>query len=115
MKLFHGSSTVTTDAVLSQGLLNPYLTDDYEIALYYAEVAVDETGGEVIVYEVDIDPEMLEADARAIDEPVLRDEDEVMDAFAKIADDWISHQDSWKVTLELVGSVRVHGTVQVTV
>lgn len=109
----HGTSSVHLTTVLATGLDSPFLTDDYAIADYYAQCAVEEEGGEPVVLEVEVDPAALYPDTAAIDEPVMRDEDAVMDAFALVPDEWLSQPEPWAVTLELVSSVRARGKVQV--
>lgn len=107
MILLHGTTTDLLDVIRAQGLTRPYLTDDEDIALYYAEVAVEETGaGEPVILEVEVDETFLLPDVNAIDEPVLRDEDEVMEQFALVPDDWREAPDAWRVSLDLVSSVR---------
>lgn len=116
MRLLHGTSSTHMDALLSNGLDNPFLTDDYEIARYYAQCAVDEDDDEdaqVVVLEVEVETSALLPDTFAIDEPVMRDEDEVMEAFALVPDNWLSEPDPWRVTMELVSSVKAVGNVRV--
>lgn len=116
MLLYHGTSSTNLLAIKGSGVLSsPYLTDDWDIAQYYAEVTADELGGEPVVLEVEVDEFMLLPDTNAIAEPVLRDEAEVMEAFDIIPDNWKSQPDAWKVTMDLVSAVCVRGDVPVTI
>lgn len=74
---YHGTTDNHYDEIMNKGLNSPYLTDDYQKAEYYAEVASEEDGGDPIVFEVNIPSvENLRVDFPELDEPVtLGDED----------------------------------------
>jgi len=49
---YHGTSSTRMEGIQQEGLKNPDLTTDYDKAEYYAEEAVYEFGGEVVVLEI---------------------------------------------------------------
>jgi hypothetical protein len=51
-KLYHGTSSIFVFNLLRPG---SYSTDDYEVALSYAEEKVSVVGGTPVVYEVEMD------------------------------------------------------------
>lgn len=68
---YHGTSDVHYDGIIDKGLNSPYLTDDYQKAEYYAEVATDDVGGDPIIFEVRIpSTNNLRVDFHELDEPV---------------------------------------------
>ena len=72
LTLYHGTSSRHAAAILIEGLRKPALTDDLDLAGYYAECCADEDGGEPVILAVTItDPSSLTVDVPAISEPVL--------------------------------------------
>ncbi len=74
--LFHGTSDVHLDDIMSKGLYDPYLTSDYEKAGFYATEAAMEKGGEPIVLKIRIPSNSkLRVDFNELDEPVSVNKD----------------------------------------
>lgn len=129
MRLHHGTSDVLLDAIHRDGLNSPSLTNDPELADYYAGCVVDEEGGEGLILAVDADETRLRVDVQAIEEPVLRGElRERYDAIARqfgISRDealWRAANDAcaehgvrgwtdlpWQASLALTGCVNYRG------
>jgi hypothetical protein len=59
MKLFHGTSSKKLEKIKTDGLTNPYLTDNYDIAAYYARETSDGDESSPIVIEVDVNEDFL--------------------------------------------------------
>ena len=115
--LFHGTSSKRCVAIETSGLDCPYLTDDPEIAAYYAEVATEEEGGSAVIFSVSVqDLRALRYDGAAMDEPVLVDEedrDAVWREAAQNHPEWTQGTDTiicppeaWEVSLAGARSVR---------
>ncbi len=70
---YHGTSTKRLPDIKKNGLKKPYVTDQYEKADYYADAEVEETGGEPVVLEMDIDIEKYspQMDNAEYQEPVF--------------------------------------------
>lgn len=118
--LFHGTSSVFTNDILANGLFSPYLTDDKEIAEYYAECAVDEHGGEAVILSVVVDQskDLVKPDYPAYDEPLTfyRDEYASSDSeWHEMLDEgeipYPSDENDWATSLETVKSVFVANTI----
>lgn len=70
MKLYHGTTTERYKQIQQEGLTKPFLTNDEELAMYYAEGVGEEEVGEPIILEVEANEEGLRYDGAAVDEPV---------------------------------------------
>lgn len=70
--LYHGTSTDRLQAILAVGLRRPCLTDDEDLARYYAGECAEASGGEPVVLAVTgLHAAHLVADVAAISEPVM--------------------------------------------
>jgi len=75
--LYHGTSDISLNSIMAQGLKSPYLTSNYEKAGYYATDVAQNDGGEAIVLKVKVPSTAnLRVDYNELDEPVNIDESE---------------------------------------
>lgn len=121
LELLHGTSTDRLASIQEQGLNSPFLTDDVEIAQYYAEEAAEDHSGMPVILRVLVrDLSKLRYDGAAMDEPVLRDEEEIQEALNEVADDhpeWVKGdliivpKTAWQVSLVIVSSVLYEGQI----
>lgn len=82
------------ESISKEGLLNPFLTNLYEIAEYYATCSCEDIGGSPIILELEIPEDQLCYDGAAMDEPVLVAEEQRDTSWEKAKDehpDWIVH------------------------
>jgi hypothetical protein len=119
-KLLHGTSTVLLGGIRANGLINPYLTDDRQIADYFAQEAAETAGGSPIVIEVSVEQAAhLRPDYAMYQEPLWQ-----VKAMHQITsdDDWHQQLDQeeipypksvtdWATSLSTVHSVRYEGTI----
>lgn len=120
MILYHGTSSVNLVGILSDGLKNPCLTDDEDIAAYYAECETDERGGQQVLLKVVIDDSVdkLKPDYPAFEEPLTFYRDDYASSDREwhqmIETDEIpypSNDADWAISLEVVHSISVEGTI----
>ena len=125
MKLLHGTSTARWEKIRREGLggrAGPYLTDNVDIAQYYAEEVASEDGSEPVVIEVIVrDLSKLRYDRAAMDEPVMVPMSEVCRVWriaAKRHPEWVGPHGTisipdrrYKISLKTVHSVRYEGVV----
>lgn len=111
MRLYHACSRTNVDAILSTVLKAPcYLTNDLEVATYYAEGIADE-GGEPVILELELDEllasvgeDALSADRPSIAEPptlALRTTGQA------VAETWGARRGTWRDSLDIVHSLQV--------
>jgi hypothetical protein len=123
LTLYHGTSTVFADEIERDGLRDPYLAAEPELAEYYAEEAVEAHGGEELVLKVSLkNTRALRYDGAAMDEPVMASEEERDEAWEEAGrkhPEWIVRgyidvpRTAWRVSYDGVGSVRYEGTLKV--
>jgi len=120
MKLLHGTSTKLADDILDVGLDNPFLTDEKSIALYFAEEAVEESGGEPVILEVEIfDKSKLRPDLAMYQEPLtsikkewdITSDGDWLEALGKNEIPSPANDKDWETSLETVSSVVYKGHV----
>lgn len=129
--LYHGTSRGNADTIAAEGGMRApvYLTDDPDLAWYYAECADDEDGTGMVVLTVHtagLTAELVELDSNALAEPVGpgRTEAEMREAAEKAWDQLVqvwpdaawsdpSIQSRWDLSLVSVNSVRYSGPVPV--
>lgn len=71
-ELYHGTSDSRLDEITRNGLPEPFVTNDRELARYYAQEAAAGLGGEPVVLVIrGCDPALLEVDLPALEEPVF--------------------------------------------
>lgn len=121
LTFYHGTSSVKLNFIKTNGLLNPYLCNNVELAKYYANESVEEHGGSPIILEVRVlNVSNLRYDNAAMNEPVMSDEDD-RDASWEKAElehpEWV-HGDTitiptkeWEYSLDGVGSVKYEGII----
>ena len=106
--LLHGTSSVFLKRIHQSGLsvLPIYLTDNEDVAEYYAEEVVEQHGGEEIILKIAfgaLDPNAIEPDYPSIEEPLTYTlgvtEEEVWEA-------WEASNRTWQDSLNIVDSVR---------
>lgn len=121
-KLLHGTSTALINAIHTNGLINPYLTDNHEIAQYFAQEAVEAEGGSPIVIEVPVEQTgNLRPDFAMYQEPLWQ-----IKAMHHITsdEDWgekleqneiLSPKNTtdWQTSLATVHSVKYEGTIPI--
>lgn len=131
--LYHGTSSVNYDNITNNGLNSPYLTDNIELAEYYAENEVDEKGGDILLLHVYIgDKSKLRYDDNAMSEPVSfgdYDIDDLEDNIQykyndaiKSNPDWYDTEHDvinipdteWLISLDVVSSVWYDGIIDKT-
>jgi hypothetical protein len=110
--LYHGTSDVYKQNIAKNGLKPPSFWGTEEVARYYAEEIVAEEGGSPLIIEAPLskfDQTLLSPDDNSIAEPLTytlgKTEDEV-------EDEWGESDGSWRDSLEIVGSVKYHGTLE---
>jgi len=75
LTLYHGTSSRLLGDINVNGLSKPCLSDDLEVAEYFADEACEEDGGQPTILSIEIkDTGLLKADVAMIEEPVLRGE-----------------------------------------
>jgi len=89
VRMLHGTSSTRLATILEEGLRPAFLTCDESVARYYAEVAVEEEGGDPVVLAVDAPEDALQVDWPSFDEPL---------SFYR--DDWASDESEWHELLE---------------
>jgi len=126
--LYHGTSSELLSDIDKKGLSEPCLSDDFEVAEYFAEEASEDDGGEPIVLSVEVtDTSLLRADTAMIEEPVLRGERRERYKQSNLGMEeavWAAAEDACKRTgvkgwadlpfdaaLEIAGSVCYGGTI----
>jgi hypothetical protein len=113
-RLYHGTSTAHVEAVLREGVRAPSCWGTYEMALWFARRACDESGGHpALVYMTsdDVAGEALGPDPAAVDFPVanvLGTKDH-----GALGERWSSSAKGWRECLEIYGSVRCGAPVAV--
>lgn len=121
LTLMHGTSTAHLSAIQQRGLEYPYLTNNPEVAEYYAQAAVDADGGSPAVLRVRVpDTAELRADIPSFQEPLhfvykkyARDEKEWYQALNDgTTITWPENDADWQTSLRVVGSVIYYGTVE---
>ena len=111
--LYHGTSDVHKDDILRNGIGKSYW-GTAEVAEYYAEVTVDEVGGDMIVISKPLSSfkeDLLEPDSNSIAEPLtytLRKSED------QIASEWEESEGTWQDSLKIVESVIYNGRVEVS-
>jgi hypothetical protein len=120
---FHGTTADAADRARHEGLDRPFLTDCPQRAAYYADCAVEETGGEPVILVVTVPDEgVLRYDGAAMCEPVHADPALRDAAWQRAADahpEWLHGEmihvpgRAWRVSWEGVGSVRADATLSV--
>lgn len=117
MKVYHGTTTEAWIDIQREGLLaGAHVTDEIDIAWYYAEAAFDEIidpeeDDDYLVIELDVAVDDLAADWEAVSEPVWAgtsrriSRDEINDRVSAIRE--LSGAD----TLEIVCSARLRNPV----
>jgi 2'-5' RNA ligase len=122
LHLFHGTSSIHLDEAQTTGLRKPFLVDDPEIAMYYAQEEAERAGGRPMVLRVTVeDTSKLRADFPSFEEPLTF----VYKKYALSEDEWHerlnnpqsgihwpANQKDWQTSLKVVGSVRYDGTIQ---
>lgn len=120
MKLKHGTSTRLADRALEFGLNNPFLTDDDDVAQYFAEEAVEQEGGEPVILEVDVlDKSKLRPDFAMYQEPLyqikrewkISSDEAWADALKADEIPFPKTKKDWKTSLDTVSSVVHKGKV----
>ena len=119
--LFHGTSSHSLKKIIKdKGLGSPFLTDDEEIAEYYADCVTEEHGGDMVILKITVDIDKLRKDDNSYAEPLTF----FRNNFAKSDDEWgemltdgdipyPSNENDWRCSLDVVHSVRVDGMVPV--
>ena len=120
-EFFHGTSSNRLPGIMRDGLKNPFLARTPELAQYYAEVAVDEEGGEPVVIQIrQIDQSSLRYDGAAMDEPVMASDERRDAAWNKATSehpDWVKRgyisvpEKAWEVSWNGVDSARYKGVI----
>ena len=119
--LLHGTCTVHLPLIQQRGLEYPYLTNNPQVAKYYAESAADEDGGSPIIIRVQIsNTNELRADFPSFEEPLsfvykkyANDEKEWYKALSSGKSiSWPKDDADWQTSLRVVGSVIYNGTIE---
>ena len=106
--LLHGTSSVFLDRINQNGLvmLPIYLTDEEDIAEYYAEEVVEQHGGQQVILRIAfgaLNPAAIEPDYPSIEEPLTYtlgvSEEEVWE-------EWEASNQTWQDSLNIVSSIR---------
>ena len=112
-ELFHGTSDRLLAKIATGGLKKPNLTDDHDIAMYYAEEACEEFKGVPVVLTVDVDESTLRVDQPAFDEPLTF----YRDNYASSDEEWSEmltageipspkNKQDWETSLLVTNSVK---------
>ena len=120
LTLLHGTSSALLEKA-SAGLQSPFLTDSRQTALYYAQEAVDEAGGDPVVLQVRVrELTRLLPDLPSFEEPldfVYKQYAVGEEEFHKLLNDpdsgisWPENDHDWQTSLRVVGSVRYDGVL----
>lgn len=117
--LFHGTSSVALKKIAKEkGLGSPFLTDNEDIAEYYADCKTDECGGNMVILKITVDKDKLLKDDNSYAEPLTY----FRNKFAQNDRDWgemlengeipyPKDEKDWECSLNVVHSVRVDGFV----
>lgn len=114
LTLYHGTCKKSAESILKYGFYEfSCLTDNLEVAEYYAECASEESGFESIVLKIDVSTDNLEVDYNAYDEPLTyyRNEYATSDSdwHDMIENDEIPYptdQNDYQTALDVTWSVR---------
>lgn len=72
---YHGTSSTRMSGIGKTGLTDPDLTTDYEKAEYYAEEAVEEFGGDIVILQINkLNKNNLRVNFPELEEPVSTSE-----------------------------------------
>lgn len=122
VSLYHGTSSTHSSNILKNGLRdNSYLTNNLDIAEYYAECACDEEGmsyDEAVILKVSIDKTTLSVDFASFEEPLSI----YRNNFAKTDRDWhqmiedghIPYPNSNNLSCNVNTALQVTGCVKTT-
>lgn len=109
--LYHATSIDNIEGIYKQGIKPVSYWGVFEIAAYYAD-GIEEDGQEPHIFKLpisDFDPSLLEPDYPGLQEPLVpmigMPEDEIWDK-------WERSEKTWRVSLELIGSVRYRGVIK---
>lgn len=126
LKMYHGTCEGYYRLILEEGLRNPYLAKEFDLAKYYAEQISSFKNpyfeyGDPIVLEVIIhDTNNLRYDGNSMDEPVMANEDErdqAWDQAALIHPEWVEDDiitvpdTEWEISWNGVGAVKYKGVI----
>lgn len=127
MQLYHGTTSKFRRELEEEGLSNPYLTDEWSLALYYAEVVAEELGGYPMIVTVNVQEQFLQYDSHAVDEPVgygskpsseLEEEVEAMwEEQSLLHPEWVKGdiisipKSEWQLSMDTVASCYHNGIV----
>lgn len=109
--LYHGTSDIYTEALLSGGFTKrSFWTRSEDLAFYYSREVVEEVGGEEIVLKVPcekFDASKFEVDWPSVEEPIttIIEPDE---------EEWEQSDKTWQDCLDIYGSVIYEGTLKIT-
>jgi hypothetical protein len=123
MQLYHGTTSKAAQAIMKNGVgvgESIFLSSDVAQAMYYAEVAVDESGGAAAVLLVDVDPRqaLCVADGPSVEEPLtytLKTHGKDENSWGGFVDDVTKKAAElapWKVSLYLTQSIKVMGPLE---
>lgn len=104
MHLYHGTSASKLSSIMRQGLVDPYLTHDPELAEYYAGNEDDPA-----VLTVRANPRNLRVDWNSFDEPVHGYDGMERRGFDPSA--LRDRESDWKNSLKQTGAVSHRGTI----
>jgi hypothetical protein len=125
-EFYHGTSTGRMAAITAGGLRDPFLADDYDLAMYYAEQAAEDDDSSPAVLRVWPDEAQLRYDGAAMDEPVAvtgtiaaaeRRAAAALSAAARAHPEWRHGRyisvppEAWQISFGAVGSCRAEGSV----
>ena len=125
IKAYHGTCEKLYEMILEgDGLVDPYLTSNVNIAKYYAEeAAINYKYGKPIVLEVSV-PSIsnLRYDGNAMDEPIMASviqRDRAWNKAAKDHPEWVEDdtisipETEWKISWDAVYSARYEGVIPI--
>lgn len=118
--LLHGTSSKNLPSIKTEGLKNPYLTDQEKMAVYFADTEAVDTGGSAVILQVAIfDPGNLRSDREMWAEPLdwIRREHDIernQEWFEAIREGYIDSPEDdkdWQTSLRMVHAVKYEGTI----
>lgn len=110
IRMYHGTAREYLPSILKKGLRNPYLTDNIEVALQYAEGA----GGDIVLM-VEVSQRKFKVDKPSLREPVAYATFKGYELDAAIDDLYRKFgkrtEKDWRLSFPITRTVRYKGVV----